>query len=376
MADVRAALSLLPRGAITGIGSLPHTQMELALQMALAVDVPYLPQLPSQNPSELMVPAALEGLPGLEAGEDGACTVELGAWEAGRAALEARIDAAVRSGDASAFLPGVAAARALRPFLWEARERKLAFAKAQLAGPATVRWSSRLSTGEPLSEHPGLDAQVFRLLLVRSLALVQAVRAAGATAIFYLDEPGLYALDTTDPAHLAALTEIRLLVAALRQQGALVGLHCCGNTRWSALLDLGIDLLSFDVRLSRRGLLAGARPDRSGPGGGPGGAGQGRGDLVRGGASGPAGRAPSLRDHAGLRAGDAYRARGRANLRAAPGGQVRPDALSSPARNSRRTAHARPVPSSRRRVRPRTRCGPRSRRPAGQSARAPGKDAS
>ena len=36
MADVRAALALLPRGAITGIGSLPHTQMELALQMALS----------------------------------------------------------------------------------------------------------------------------------------------------------------------------------------------------------------------------------------------------------------------------------------------------------------------------------------------------
>jgi hypothetical protein len=241
MADVRAALSLLPRGAITGIGSLPHTQMELALQMALAVDVPYLPQLPAQNPAELMVPAALEGLPGLEAGEDGACTVDLGAWEEGRAALDARIDTAVRSGDASAFLPGVAAARAL--------------AKAQLAGPATVRWSSRLSNGEPLSTHPGLDAQVLRLLLVRSLALVQAMRAAGATPVFYLDEPGLYVLDTTDPAHLAVLTELRLLVTALRRQGALVGLHCCGNTRWSALLELGIDLLSFDVRLSLDAVL-------------------------------------------------------------------------------------------------------------------------
>ena len=83
MGDVRQALALLPRGAITGIGSLPHTQMELALQMALSVDVPYLPQLPAENPSELMVPAALEGLPGLHAGEDGACTVDLGGWEAG-----------------------------------------------------------------------------------------------------------------------------------------------------------------------------------------------------------------------------------------------------------------------------------------------------
>ncbi len=255
MADVRAALSLLPRGAITGIGSLPHTQMELALQMALAVDVPYLPQLPTGNPFELMVPAALEGLPGLHASEDGACTVDVRAWEPGRAELDARLDAAVKGGDASAFLPGVTAVRALRPFLWEVRERKLAFAKAQLAGPATVRWSSRLSDGAPLAEHRGLDAQVFRLVLVRSLALIQALRAAGAMAVFYLDEPGLYALDTSDASHLAVLSELRLLVSALRQQGALVGLHCCGNTRWAALLDLGIDLLSFDVRLSLDAVL-------------------------------------------------------------------------------------------------------------------------
>ena len=87
-------------------------------------------------------------------------------------------------------------------------------------------------------------------------------RAAGATPVFYLDEPGLYALDTTDPTHLAVLTELRLLVAALRQQGALVGLHCCGNTRWSALLDLGIDLLSFDVRLSLDAVLEDSRAVR------------------------------------------------------------------------------------------------------------------
>lgn len=255
MADVRAALGLLPRGAITGIGSLPHTQMELALQMALAVDVPYLPQLPTGSPSELMVPAALEGLPGLHAGDDGVCTVDVGVWEGASGALEARIDAALRTGDASEFLPGVTSSRALRPFLWEVRERKLAFAKAQIAGPATVRWSSRLSNGAPLSGHGGLDGQVFRLVLVRALALVQALRTAGATPVFYLDEPGLYALETTDAAHLAVLSELRLLVTALRREGALVGLHCCGNTAWGALLDLGIDLLSFDVRLSLDAVL-------------------------------------------------------------------------------------------------------------------------
>lgn len=254
MPSIRQALSLLPRGAITGIGSLPHTQMELGLQMSLAVDVPYLPQLPAGNAAELMVPAALEGLPGLEISDDGTCRVDLGAWEAGRAELDARLTTAL-AGDARAFLPGVAACRALRPFLWEVRERKLPFAKVQLAGPLTVRWSTRLGERGVLADHPGLDAQVFRLVLARALALVQAVREAGATPLFYLDEPGLYALDERDGSHLAALAELGVLVTALRREGALVGVHCCGNTRWAAVLGLGIDVLSFDVRLSLDAIL-------------------------------------------------------------------------------------------------------------------------
>ena len=56
-------------------------------------------------------------------------------------------------------------------------------------------------------------------------------------------------------AHVGMLLELRLLVSALHQAGAIVGLHCCGNTRWAALLDLGIDLLSFDVRLSLDAVL-------------------------------------------------------------------------------------------------------------------------
>jgi hypothetical protein len=255
MTSIRRALALLPPGAITGIGSLPHSQMEMGLQMALAVDVPYLPQLPAGNPRGLMVPAALEGLPGLELAEDGSCQVDLGAWEAGRGELDERLDQALKSGGAGSFLPTPAAERALQPFLFEVRERKLAFAKAQLAGPATVRWSTRLSGGGVVADHPGLDAQVFRLVLARALALVQALRATGTTPIFYLDEPGLYALNTADPRHLAVLTELRLLVAALRREGALVGLHCCGNTHWPALLGLGLDVLSFDVRLSLDALL-------------------------------------------------------------------------------------------------------------------------
>lgn len=249
------ALSLLPRCGTTGIGSLPHTQLELGLQMALQVDIPYLPQLPNGNPGEFMIPAALERLPGLKVDADGGVLIDSGEWRAQRDAFGQEIEAALSSGNLAAFEPSPASCRAWHPFLFELEHRRLMLAKVQLAGPATVRWVARTTSGETASELPELDQQLFRLILARMLAMVKAVRRVGATPLVYLDEPGLYALDRSDPRHLVVLQELKLLVTALHNEGALVGLHCCSNTDWAALLELGLDLVAADARLSLDALL-------------------------------------------------------------------------------------------------------------------------
>ena len=253
--SVRRALSLLPPCATTGIGSLPHTQQELALQMALQVDVPYLPQLPAGNPSEYMIPSALDGLPGLTLDADGMCSIDLAAWQAQKEQFGLSIEVALQSGDLTAFEPSVQACRSWKPFLWEVEARKLAFAKVQLAGPGTVRWVAKTNEGAPVSEHHLLDQQIFRLLLAKALAMAKAVRKAGATPILFLDEPGMFAFNRTNPRHLLLLQELKLLAMAVQREGALVGVHCCSNTEWGLLLDLGLDLLSIDVRLSLDAVL-------------------------------------------------------------------------------------------------------------------------
>ncbi|XXF79842.1 hypothetical protein P2318_08830 [Myxococcaceae bacterium GXIMD 01537] len=252
---IRRAVQLLPSCATTGIGSLPHTQVELGLQVALSLDIPFLPQLPVGRPGELMIPAALEGLPGLRFDEEGLCTVDLAAWEAGREDFRARLEAALASGALEAYEPTPEGCRAWRPFLWEVEHRNLAFAKAQLAGPFTVRSVARTSTGASALEVPGLEQDIFRLVMARSLAMVKALRRAGTTPLFFLDEPGLYALERTRAQHLLAVQELKLLILALQREGALVGVHCCGNTDWSVLLDAQPDLLSLDVRLSLDAML-------------------------------------------------------------------------------------------------------------------------
>ncbi|MFL5347351.1 MAG: hypothetical protein ACJ8AT_21415 [Hyalangium sp.] len=252
---IRRAVQLLPACASTGIGSMPHTQVELGLQAALAMDIPFLPQLPMHHPSEYMIPSALEGLPGLSYDEDGMCTVDLAQWNAGRQAFEARLDGALSSGRLEDFEPTSEGCRAWRPFLWEVENRKLMLAKAQIAGPFTVLSVARTSDGVPVLETPGLDQALYRLVMARSLAMVKALRRTGATPLFFLDEPGLFAFQRNQPRHLLALQEMKLLILALQREGALVGLHCCGNTDWAALLDTQPDLLSLDVRLSLDAVL-------------------------------------------------------------------------------------------------------------------------
>jgi methionine synthase II (cobalamin-independent) len=253
--NIRRAVQLLPTCATTGIGSLPHTQLELGLQAALALDIPFLPQLPMGRPSEFMIPQALDGLPGLRWDDEGMCTVDLEAWEAGRADFQGRLEAALSSGALEGFEPSLEGCRAWRPFLWEVENRKLAFAKAQVAGPFTVRSVARTSDGRAALDVPGLDEAIFRLVLARSLAMVKALRRAGTTPLFFLDEPGLYAFERANPRHLLAMQELRLLVVALQREGALVGVHCCGNTEWASLLDAGLDMLSLDVKLSLDAVL-------------------------------------------------------------------------------------------------------------------------
>jgi len=244
---MRAAPSPL---ATTGIGSLPHTQLELALQQAFSLDIPYVPQLPRRDPAEYMIPQALAGLPGLRHDTEGNAAIDAAEWERGAAALGDGLNRAL-AGELATFA-------AWRPFLWEVESRRAPFAKAQIAGPTTARWVVTLDDGRRVEEVPDLDRAIYRILLARALSMVRAIRERGATPIFFFDEPGLYALDPKDPRHLVALQELRIAIAALKREGALAGLHCCGNTAWELLLGLGMDYLSLDVRLSLEAVLGAA----------------------------------------------------------------------------------------------------------------------
>jgi hypothetical protein len=242
--------------ATTAIGSLPHNDPAPAIDTAFRLDIPCLPALPRRSVGELLVPQGLFGLPGLTMDQAGNCTVDVADWRKGRLAFQKTLTRAIDgAGQTSRLELADETCSAWKPFLLELSARKTQLAKIQLVGPLTACRAVVLSDGRALVADLPIANQVFQLLAARAFAMIRAVQACGTRPIFFFDEPGLTGLPLGAARNLMGLQELRVAILALRRAGALVGLHCCGETQWERILPLGLNFLSVDVALSLSSLL-------------------------------------------------------------------------------------------------------------------------
>ncbi len=190
------------RPLITGIGSLPHAQLDAALEFSLRHSLPFLPQLPARSPTEYMIPQALAGFPGITWDADGKPRVTLEELQRQVPGYTAMLKSALESLTPWALAPFVPRADqmiAWTPFLWELSERKIAQAKFQMVGPFTTLWAL------PNEIRASVTDAVFSLLFVRAIAMARELKARGIHPVIFLDEPGLVAWDAKRPEHLGAL---------------------------------------------------------------------------------------------------------------------------------------------------------------------------
>lgn len=238
---------------VTGIGSLPHASVDSAIAYSFRHNIPFLPQLPLRNPREYMIPQALFALPGLILKPGGYAVVDLDLWAAGTYALRQTLSST--ENDQLVFTPGNSDWSCFTPFFWELEERRMSFAKIQVAGPFTCISVLQASDGAPLIQHSEVTEQITELLMRSSLHWVNRLRRIGVQPLIFLDEPGLGTLGLQSPMQKTLLHSLKLQVQALQNAGALVGLHCCSNSPWVELMALGFDILSIDAKLSLGSLL-------------------------------------------------------------------------------------------------------------------------
>jgi len=242
----------LPFGSTTAIGSLPHTDAKEAVRFIResGCDIPFWPQLPKRDFREGMVPQYAPRLPGFTVDEEAKrCRVRRG--EATPEKLAAFYEKALEPGSdfpldeefAAGFFAFVRAsgAEADRP----------AFVKGQVTGPLTFLLGLNLEDGRSVHTDEELRQAAVMLLAKNAAWQARALRPlAREGVVIFIDEPIYSALGTA--AYLSIKAEdvratVNELARAAHEEGALVGLHCCGSADWPTVLSTEIDVLSFDA---------------------------------------------------------------------------------------------------------------------------------
>lgn len=232
-----------PAGAVTGIGSLPLTSLDDAIQAiaGCSPEIPFWPQLPRLSEREGVIGQGL-GILGdrIEARQEGY----------GYQVKDGRLDAVLEILHHSSGELSPVHAAGFGPFL-EAlsagRFHSASAVKGQIEGPITLS-AYLFHQGKPFLSDPALFAAIAFHVSQTICWQIDRLKSAGLPVLLFVDEP---ALCLEAPAH-AVTEEQRLsaLAAALndaRARGAFAGLHCCAARPFARMCRAKPDILSFDA---------------------------------------------------------------------------------------------------------------------------------
>ena len=226
----------------TAIGSMPHTNPDEACSIVMKYlsDIPAWPQLPRRSPEENMVIQFSEGFPGVIIKGDKIHVEPSANFES---ELE-QIYIDCEQDNAREYDISTEYAAGLHAFLSEATGSKIV--KGQVTGPVT--WGLRVTRQDGLGilYDETLAETAAKFLRLKASWQENILREISPNTIIFVDEPYLVSLGSV----FTPIPEEKvptLLEEVIKGIKGVKGLHCCGNTNWSVLLDTKIDILSFDA---------------------------------------------------------------------------------------------------------------------------------
>lgn len=237
---------LLPPGCVTGVGSLPFADPHEAVQFVVDYSpvLPFWPQLPCRHPGEGVIAQGLGPLAALlePAAKPYCWQLRSGKARAFTAGLDGE-DACLIPATAAGFFDFEAAFRA-------GRFPRAAAVKAQSEGPVTLAHCMFVG-GEPLACQSGWLNRVTSFVARHAVWQVNRLQRLGKPVVFVLDEPAisLTPCDASPVRTAEIMRAIAIVLHAVREAGAVAGLHCCAPLPVGMLPALNLDLVSFDAHL-------------------------------------------------------------------------------------------------------------------------------
>jgi methionine synthase II (cobalamin-independent) len=239
------------KGLATGIGSLPHKDAGLALDLIFKYtpQIPFWPQLPKRDIRESMIAQFSEGLPCIKVTDKGI------SFDAANKEKELeKFYEKIINKDTDYFKISPDFAKGLHAFkqkLGKANLRLIKEIKCQVVGPFTFAASLNDEEGRALLHDSEMMQAITEGLILKALWQIRFLEEFGKSIIVFIDEPYLGCFGSAyTPINredvVKVLTEFTKRIMGSGTVGT--GVHCCGNTDWSIFTDIkSIDIISFDA---------------------------------------------------------------------------------------------------------------------------------
>jgi hypothetical protein len=222
------------------MGIMPHKDINRALELALTLDVPFWPQLPKVSLFEDMYVQASEGFPGTHVDTvTGRIAVDTARF------IEELTAYSERMTDPGAFVLTPGYSVVYHRFLERPLGKYVAI-RGQQIGPVSFGFKVIDENNRPIIYNDELRTILFDFMQRKANAQYQELREKNANAFVWLDEPGLgWVFSGMTGYHdIQARKDYQSFVRGIEGPRAL---HLCANVNLPYLLDLGIEILSFDA---------------------------------------------------------------------------------------------------------------------------------
>ena len=253
-------MNLKPKFLATAIGSLPYSDPATAEDLVLATipEAPIWPQLPRLGINEHMEIQYSEGMPGVEIDRVKGRMFFDTAKDSSEAfatfyeAYMAATEAPTGAGDFSsmAISPEFSKGIYMLESRLKARGKKLPYIKVQTTGPCSFALTITDENKRAIYYNEEFRDVVIKALAAKCRWQIQKFKPYAERTICFIDEPILSAFGSSTYVSVKrddVVAHLKEVIDAVHAEGGLAGIHCCGNTEWSILVDAGVDILNFDA---------------------------------------------------------------------------------------------------------------------------------
>ncbi len=229
----------------TVIGSMPQKDPAEACQQVVRYlkDIPAWPQLPRRSYLENMYVQYSEGFPGVVV-DTGAEKIYVDHSNDLDTPLE-KLYSAYLENDFGKYAIGKDYAAGLYAFL-ETGISPLA-AKGQVTSPVTWGLTVADSDGKAVLWDDTLSDALAKMLRLKAAWMESVLKRVSQNTIIFVDDPYLQSYGSSALIGLTREKVIKLFEEVFGGISGIKGVHCCGNTDWSILLETSADIINYDA---------------------------------------------------------------------------------------------------------------------------------